>query len=288
MQIYKDTLLPALQQCPYVGTSASYDLDRGYIYFEIDYAEFAEGHVEGCELTDPDQLQPVYDWLDETCAAHGASVRTGECVDGHECITIDGIGITDDSAERDDTATYAVAAACIDLLLPIDEVEPGKTYKVSKLIEWAHEMAQRCDKDEVSDGVQSVFALDIGGYVCIWSSITTEVDLSILPAGFTIEDWLRSWDDGEYLRSFGFSSEEEEEEVDDDYEGECSIKVIPHYLDGTFNAPSPYMLMDDDHEVMVFDSAADARAYIDEELEDGVYVLDHGEYARPDYQIVAA
>ena len=76
-------------------------------------------------------------------------------------------------------------------------------------------------------------------------------------------------------------------EVDDDYEGECRIWVDYCYSAGTINAPKDDFLLDDDGDIMIFDSYDDAAEWIDDNT-GGTYYLHHGEMGRPTYKIVEA
>lgn len=56
------------------------------------------------------------------------------------------------------------------------------------------------------------------------------------------------------------------------------------YYSGTLGVPSDGFLTDDHAHLLEFETEAEAQAHIDT-LEDGVYVLSHGEYSRPEYTI---
>lgn len=68
-------------------------------------------------------------------------------------------------------------------------------------------------------------------------------------------------------------------------ECECVIWRDPNYYEGTLGAKFADFLRDDDNEVIVFGSYSEAKAFLDD-IASNLYVLDHGEYARPDYRIV--
>lgn len=195
--------------------------------------------------------------------------------------------------DGDDAAAIAVAQACIDANTT-DFDEPGDVYqpiKLTRLVREHYEGHQRHGiTDEADDGAHSAHSVDVGGYTALWTSgIHNDSDLCICPEGVTIEGWVRSWDDGarEWCEAWGFGWDDGGAEVDDDFDGEVVIQVTPHFYEGTLgNGTKPHILRDDG-DVTVFDSVSAAQEWIAEQ-EEAVYILRHGEYARPDYTILDA
>jgi len=74
-----------------------------------------------------------------------------------------------------------------------------------------------------------------------------------------------------------------------------AIKVTPNYYEGTINAPSDDYLREDNTGitfsrmgwVATYPTEEAAQAVVDN-LNSGVYRLDHGEAGRPGYEIVPA
>jgi len=148
------------------------------------------------------------------------------------------------------------------------------------------------EQDEVSDGSHSALSLDIAGVTCLWTRgihDSCESDLCIRPMGTTIEQWVRSWDEGsrDWAEQFGFGRYGASESVDEDYDGEVSILVEPCFSHDISANSKPYMLTDGDGDVIVFSHYAKALKHING-LNMGVYHLKHGEMGRPVYRIVPA
>lgn len=206
-----------------------------------------------------------------------------------------------DHIDGDDADAIRVAQNLIDDNA-YDFDEPGDVYKpqsLSGLLVERHNdrtgIGQYAnEQDEVSDGAHSALSMDIAGVTCLWTRGISkggdcDDNLCICPSGTSIEMWIRGWDDGarEWAESFGFGRYKANETVDDDFDGEVSIQVEPYFASGTLGHTAPHMLCDEHGDTMVFDSYDDAQKHI-ESLEEGVYVLTHGELGRPNYRIIQA
>lgn len=106
-----------------------------------------------------------------------------------------------------------------------------------------------------------------------------------------IADYLGGWDWDAYgsredlLASFGVDPQVAEAPAD--HPGECRIWVEPKYYAGTLGAPTPGFLRDGRGDITLFDTRAEAEAWVASQNE-GRYYLAHGEYARPEYTIATA
>src|SRR5574337_191247 len=140
------------------------------------------------------------------------------------------------------------------------------------------------DLDEAIDnGNNSVYRVIVGDYVAF-----VEVENQIIAlhdAGTTFEDYLDLWDTGdattaELFAEWGLDGLSKLSEVDDDYIGPTRVWVEHNYYGGTLGAPTDGFARDAEQEVLEFDSAAQAREWIDGE-DSGTYYLAHGEAGRP-------
>ena len=145
-------------------------------------------------------------------------------------------------------------------------------------------------------GCYSVQSVPVDGGITIWIDAADGIITSIAASRGSLRDHLLDWDLSDmgvptatWLASWGID-EDGPPEVDEDYDGECAIWVRPHYYAGIRSAPRPDYLQGDDGKYRVFGSRTEAAVYlcIVDAVEGGCYHLSHGEYAPPEYRIVAA
>ena len=65
------------------------------------------------------------------------------------------------------------------------------------------------------------------------------------------------------------------------------ILVHFHYYESTLGKPQDGLMRDEHGYLLEFASEEEAQEYIDNVLDDGVYILNHGEYAPPSYEVVS-
>jgi hypothetical protein len=145
-------------------------------------------------------------------------------------------------------------------------------------------------------GNYSVQAVPVEFGITIWIDAADGIITRVEASRGSLRDHLLDWDLSDmgvptatWLASWGID-EDGPPEVGGDYDGECAIWVRPHYYAGIRNVPRPDYLRNDDGEYRVFGSPTEAAVYlcIVDAVEGGHYFLAHGEYAPPEYKIVAA
>lgn len=186
----------------------------------------------------------------------------------------------------------------------------GVTAEMLDSVDTGAELDSYSDLDQVSDdfadnGNQRVYQWAIGqtpdgrdAWLYVWTDQgvidyvgvdTDDLGNHIMHASYDVTDaeWAVLWDIDPMLYLDVVDNNE-------DCDSPCRVWITYNYYEGTSGAPMDGYATEQDHssrdfgQVLEFDSAAEARAWIAENDTDGVYSLAHGEYARPEYTVVKA
>ncbi|MBY5962102.1 hypothetical protein [Marinobacter nauticus] len=142
------------------------------------------------------------------------------------------------------------------------------------------------DDDYMTDGYTRVDLYDIGDYFVFIQDGDNNI-VNIEPKNTTWIDYFSDWDiEPQSLEKFGIDINDilditDADESDTDVSVWCTHRFVADSYDST---PSDYV-RDEDGDVIIFDTFADADEWIDEKIE-GVYMLSNGEIAAPTYKVV--
>lgn len=139
---------------------------------------------------------------------------------------------------------------------------------------------------ECSNGSSSVRMYQLEGATVFIESGDND-GLGIYPPEASLRDYFDDWDFGDVERAIGMAEFgfDDEAEVADEADQNVRVWVQPNYYAGTLGAPTAHFARDEDYDDLVFDTVADAQAWIDEK-DSGIYCTAHGEAGRPAYTIV--